>query len=111
MLTSLTLTLSAMPLTKANATDVGFGLNVETLREPNPAGFTCYSKLEMKSLATFKKNCDVCKLDLAETQKELENCVKGEHSSGHWYSEPGWQIAGLTVTFSIGILVGLALNK
>ena len=62
----------------------------------------CYSNADIENLATFKKNCDGCKMDLVDTKEALNECVvesgSGTGSAGHMF---GGVIGGLV----LGVLV------
>ena len=77
----------------------------------NPSGYSCFSGHEIKSLANFKKKCDVCKLDLADTKKTLQKCVDHGAPATAWWADPKIVIGGFAVSLGVGALIGVALSK
>jgi len=72
-----------------------------------PSGATCYDQDEMKDLASFKKSCDVCKLDLKDTTNTLGECVN--YNPSKWWNDPKLIIGGFVVSLSVGIVAGLLI--
>ena len=78
---------------------------------PTPAGYSCFSPDEIKSLAAFKKSCDVCRLDLNDTKSTLQKCIDHGAPATAWWADPKIVIGGFAVSIGIGALIGVALSK
>ena len=76
------------------------------LGNPNEVGMDCFNTQEISQLASFKKDCDVCQLDLNACKNTMSAVVEGELPAVQWYQQPEIIIGGMVVTFSLGILVG-----
>ena len=98
------------PLMKANASETTGEIDF-SIPEPNPANYTCFSADEIKSLATYNKSCDVCKLDLNDTRTTLEKCVDHGAPATAWWADPKIVIGGFAISIGVGALIGVALSK
>lgn len=101
-LVSLTLILSGTPSAKAQNLKIPSGNSL--------GDSTCFDLVEMKSLATYKKSCDVCKLDLEDTNKTLSACAAVGSSEEKWWSDPKFVIGGFVVSFSVGVALATLLR-
>jgi hypothetical protein len=86
-----------MPLAKAT--------NLESVTQSNK---TCLSSEQVKSLAVYKKDCDVVKLNFEDTKVRLKECTEATCGNSFW-QEPSFIIGGMAVTFAAGLLVGSAI--
>lgn len=71
----------------------------------------CYTREQIKSLAAYKKNCDVCKANLSDTEKALNRCFETSVPKREWWENPAVQIGGMTIALSIGLGIGLLVAK
>jgi len=94
------LILSLMPYAKAEFPAIPDGYIT-------PAESTCYSKDEIGALANYKKSCDVCRLDLKDTEATLSKCVNSGSPATKWWADPKFVVGGFVLSFTIGAIVGL----
>lgn len=78
---------------------------------PNPSGFSCFSPIEIRNLAEFKKSCDVCKLDLKDTKKTLQTCVDHGAPATAWWADPKIIVGGFAVSFGLGAIIASGVLK
>lgn len=77
----------------------------------NDPGHLCMDDGELKDLAAFKKSCDVCKLNLKDTQAAYQVCVDQGAPATAWWADPKIVIGGFAITLGLGALIGVALSK
>lgn len=77
----------------------------------NPAGYTCFDQKDISNLATFKKRCDVLKLDLKDTQSTLQKCIDHGAPASAWWADPKIVIGGFAISVGVGALIGAAIAK
>lgn len=72
---------------------------------------SCFTPQEISHLAAFKKSCDVCKLDLADTKKAFDKCVDAGAPAKAWWADPKLVVGGFAISLSVGALLGVVLSK
>lgn len=65
---------------------------------------------DIKALATYKRSCDLCKLDLMETKLALDRCYKTSGCKTEWWQEPEFIVGGITMSFITGAILGLLVK-
>lgn len=73
----------------------------------NPAGYVCFDKWEIKSLATFKKNCDRDREELQILQVQSEKYFSREEDENSRIAF--W--ATVVVTFALGFVAGAGASN
>ncbi len=101
------LTLFVMPLAKADNGEISSPHNYIPRGYETPGGSTCFDAGEIKDLANYKKNCDLCKLNLADTQATLDKCVSAGSPAAKWWADPKIVVGGFALSFTLGAVVGL----
>ncbi len=76
-----------MPLAKGDLTEI-----------PTIEKSYCFSQVDIGHLASYKKSCDVCKLDLLDTKETLKKCVDHGAPASSWWSDPKIVISGFVVS-------------
>lgn len=72
---------------------------------------SCFTPQEISHLAKYKKSCDVCKLDLADTKKAFDKCVNAGAPATAWWADPKLVVGGFAISFGFGALLGVVLSK
>ena len=75
-----------------------------------PAESTCYSKDEIGALANYKKSCDVCKMNLKDTEITLNKCIDAGAPATKWWADPKFVVGGFALSFTVGAILGLVLK-
>ena len=89
-----------MQYVKADSTGILKDLN--DVGYMTPAGSSCYDKEEMGALSAYKKNCDLCQMNLKSTQETLVSFQKKNAGQLLW-----WQTPVGVISIGVG---GLALG-
>lgn len=79
--------------------------------KPQPSGYSCFSPEDIGHLATYKKTCDVCKYDLRATKSTLQNCIDHGAPATKWWADPNIVIGGFAISLSLGVMLGVMLDK
>lgn len=87
-----------------------FAAEKESLASKNAEKFFL-SDVDVKDLAAFKKDCDATKLDLADCNQALADCVLEGAPPSAWWSNPTVIIGGFAVSAGLGVLVAAALSN
>ena len=75
-----------------------------------PAESTCYDKEEMSSIANFKKGCDLCQMNLKDTEITLNKCIDAGSPATKWWADPKFVVGGFALSFTLGAIVGLVVK-
>ena len=86
-------------------------LTLSTKADEPKSDLTCYGPQQVSALAVYKKACDVCKLDLSDTQKALDRCYQNGKPSTDWWAAPTVIVGGMALSVSLGVLIGIAVSR
>jgi hypothetical protein len=65
----------------------------------------CFTRDEIRKLSQFKKDCDLCKLDLRSCSSTVDRM--SAEPVIPWYKESGVILSGLALAISGGIVIGV----